>query len=131
MIGFPEDSESDPIPHLILEVKEGWDLDENGELFRSESGKSITVKKGLPPSSRVLRRVPQVAGKPRGEMSKDELQLLRFYNILLPKKSDPAKYLDLVKKWPCTASVNLPAEIRAPGSDCFAPPAMPPDEQGG
>ena len=103
-------------PHLIVEIKDGWELDPDGERFCSESGKIVVIKKGLPPSTRVVRRVPQLANKPRNKLSDDELDLLKYFNVLLPNKSDPADYVDLIKGWACSERVDLPPEYGLPGA---------------
>ncbi len=107
-------------PHLVIRIKEGWGFDEKKNLFVSAE-QSIDVKADLPPRSRVEYRIPHLAGARRSSLSTEEVDLLHYFNIMLPSGSRPSDYLKIVKKWPCVEKAELPPEVSLPGQPGHTP----------
>ena len=82
--------------------------------FVSELEQRVETKDDLPSRSHVEYRVPQLAKAGRGPLSKDEANLLRYFNVMLPSGSDPSDYLKAVMKWACVEDVQLPPEVGLP-----------------
>ena len=101
-------------PHLVIRIKEGWGFDEKQNLFVSAE-QSIDVKTDLPPRSRVEYRIPHLAGASRSSLSTEEVDLLHYFNIMLPSGSRPSDYLKIVLKWPFVEKAELPPEVSLPG----------------
>ena len=101
-------------PHLVIRIKEGWEFDEAKRLFVS-AGQSIDVRADLPPQSRVAYRVPHLAKAGRSSLDREELDLLRYFTILLPSGAHPSDYLNIVRKWPFVEKAELPADVSLPG----------------
>jgi len=102
-------------PHLIIRIKEEWHFDEKAKQFVSEDGRRVDVKANLPSRSHVEYRVPKLAKARKGTLSKDEANMLRYFNVMLPAGSDPSQYLEVVKKWPCVKKADPPRDVRLPG----------------
>ena len=101
-------------PHLIMRVKKGWHFDEETYQFISDQGQCVETKADLPARTRLEYRVPQLVRTGTNLLSKDEADLLRYFNIMLPPGSDPSEYLVIVKKWPCVEDLHLPPEVSLP-----------------
>ena len=101
-------------PHLIVRIRDGWRFDETTSQFVGGQELRVETKADLPPRSRVEYRVPKLAKANIRSLSKDELDLLRYFNVILPAGSDPSDYLKIVGKWSCVEDVQLPPEVSLP-----------------
>jgi hypothetical protein len=101
-------------PHLVIRIKEGWEFDEKKNAFVS-GRQSINVNADLPPRSRIAYRIPSLAKAGRSPLNREEADLLRYFNILLPSGARPADYLKIVQKWPFVEKAELPPEVSLPG----------------
>ncbi len=101
-------------PHLVVRIRNGWRFDEKKSQFVSKQEQRVETKADLPPRSCVEYRIPQLAKAARESLTKDETNLLRYFNVILPSGSDPLEYLKIIKEWPCIEDVQLPPEISLP-----------------
>jgi hypothetical protein len=101
-------------PHLVIRIKEGWCFEEKTGCFVSEEEQHVETKADLPPRSHVEYRIPKPAKAALRSLSKEEADLLRYFNLILPSDSDPSDYIKVVKKWPCVEEVQLPPEVGLP-----------------
>jgi hypothetical protein len=101
-------------PHLIIWVKKGWHFNEESYQFVSDEGQCVETKADLPAGTRLEYRVPELVQKSPDLLSKDEADLLRYFNIMLPPGSTPSEWLVIVKKWPCVQDLHLPPEVSLP-----------------
>lgn len=101
-------------PHLVVRIRDGWRFDEEKSEFVSGQGQRVETKADLPPRSRVEYRIPQLAKAARKSLSKDEADMLRYFNVILPSGSDPLDYQKIVEQWPCVEDVQLPPESSLP-----------------
>ena len=105
-------------PHLVVRIRDGWRFDEKKSQFVSRQEQRVETKADLPPQSRVEYRIPQLAEASRSSLSKDEADLLRYFNVILPSGSDPSDYRKVVEQWPCVEDVQLPPEVGLPDESC-------------
>lgn len=101
-------------PHLIIRVKKGWHFDEETYQFVSDEGQCVETKTDLPEGTQLEYRVPELARASQDLLSKDEADLRRYFNIMLPPGSNPPEYLVIVKKWSCVEDLQLPPEVSLP-----------------
>ena len=101
-------------PHLIIRIKKGWHFDEETHRFVSDQGQYLETKADLPARTRLEYRVPQLVRTSTNLLSKDEADLLRYINIMLPPGSNPPEYTVIVKKWACVEDLQLPPEVSLP-----------------
>lgn len=110
-------------PHLVIRIKEGWRFDEEENLFVSTE-RQVDVKADLPPRSRVEYRLPQLARARRSSLNTHELDLLRYFNVMLPAGSCPSDYVKIVEKCPCVEWAEEPPEVDLPSQLGPTPPNM-------
>ena len=102
------------LPHLVIRIKKGWHFNEESYQFISDKGESVETKSKLPSGTRLEYRVPELVKTRPDLLSKDEADLLRYFNIMLPRGSNPSEYLAIVKKWQCVENLQLPPEVGLP-----------------
>ena len=103
-------------PHLVIRIKEGWRFEDKANQFVSEDGQRISTQTDLPSRSQVKYRIPQLANSRKGRLTKDEENLRRYFNVILPANRDPSEYMMIIKSWPCVEDVQLPPEIGLPNT---------------
>jgi hypothetical protein len=105
-------------PHLVVRIRDGWRFDEKKSQFVSKQKRVVETKADLPLRSHVEYRIPQLAEASKNSLSKDEADLLRYFNVVLPSGSDPSDYRKVVEQWPCVEDVQLPPEVDLPDESC-------------
>jgi hypothetical protein len=111
-VTLPSDSKI-RIP-VDLKLKPGWSLDQSRRVFESHSGEKFTPRGDLPKKSKIVYKVPTLAGADPSKLSKGERDLQRYVQVILPPGESPADYVDLVRKWPCVAEAHIAPEISLP-----------------
>ena len=101
-------------PHLVIKLKDGWVFDSTQRVFVTATGKKLSPKADLPRQSRIVYMTPDLAKQPPDALSKEERNLVKYLQVLLPKGTDPAAYLSVVNRWECVEEVRLPPEISLP-----------------
>ncbi len=104
--------------HLVVKLKSGWKFDPLKRVFVPTRGERFSPKGDLPPRSRI---VPLLACPPRPPLSKDERELARTLQIILPKGQNAAHSLKRVQKWPCVAEAYVGPDISLPGAGAMTP----------
>ena len=100
-------------PHLVIRIKEGWRFDEEERLFVSAE-RRVEVQGDLPRGSRIEYRAPQLAEASRSSLRAEELDLLRYFTVMLPSGCRPSDYVELVKRWPCVEYAEVGPEPHLP-----------------
>ncbi|MEK6284680.1 MAG: hypothetical protein AABO57_02960 [Acidobacteriota bacterium] len=111
-VTLPSDSKI-RIP-VDLKLKTGWRLDRSRRVFESDSGEKFTPRGDLPKNSRIVYKVPTLAGADPSKLSKHERELQRYVQVILPPGESPADYVDVIRKWPCVAEAHIAPEISLP-----------------
>ncbi len=102
-------------PHLVIKLKGDWEFDRPKRIFVPARGERFSPKRDLPPRSRI---VPMLGRPP---VSKDERELARTLQIVLPKGQDAARTLKRVQKWPCVAEAYVGPDVSLPGAGAMTP----------
>ena len=101
-------------PHLVVKLKRGWRYLESKHLFVSSEKKKFLPHADLPPGTHIVYVVPHLARSHLRRLSKDEQELARYVNVILPKGTSSIDYLNVLKKWMCVDKVQIPPEISLP-----------------
>ncbi len=101
-------------PHLVVKLKGGWLFDSDRRRFVSADGRQFSPVKDLPKRTRIVYMTPMLARKSLKSLSKEEKELVRYVQVILPKGQDPSAYLVRVREWECVADVNLPPDLSLP-----------------
>lgn len=99
-------------PYLIIKMKPGWSYDAKSRLFLAESGKRVSPRGQLPKYTRIVHMARDLAEKPLDILSKHELDLARYLQIILPRGTEPLDYIGIVRQWKCVEEVQPPREVR-------------------
>ena len=102
-------------PHLVVKVKPDWQYDDSRGTFVSSSGQAFSAMEKLPRGSTIVHVAPHLAKADPRSLSKDERNLARYVHVILPRKTTPSAYLEVVRSWPCVEEARLPPEISLPG----------------
>jgi len=100
-----------------IKLKPGWRFESSRRVFVSDRGEIFEPRGELPKNSKIVYKTPSLvfaarAGK--AQLSAAEENLLRHMQVILPKDSPAAKYLDAVRDWPSVAEAALPPEVSLP-----------------
>ena len=96
-----------------VKLKREWSFDEGRRVF-TRGGNEFDPMDGLPENSRILYKVPSLVEADPKQLSKDERELRRFLQIILPDDVSPADYLQSIRAWPCVEEAHLALEVSLP-----------------
>jgi hypothetical protein len=96
-----------------LKLKPNWRFDESRRVFVSAKGEEFAPRGELPKNSRIVYKVPALAAS-RKALTKDEKDLQRYMQVILPKDASPADYVDAVRAWPCVAEAHVAPQLSLP-----------------
>lgn len=102
-------------PHLVVKLKRGWRYQDSARVFVSSRGQEFAPYGRLPRRGRIVYMVPDLAHADPKSLSKDERDLARYMQVILPKGTAAPDYLAVVRNWPCSEEAQLPTEISLPG----------------
>jgi len=92
-------------------LKPGWHYDSDQRVFVSDSGETFQPT-DLPRKARIVHKVPPPSGAKK--LTKAELDLQRYLQVILPPTESAAAYVETVQTWPCIADARTGAEISLP-----------------
>ncbi len=98
-----------------LKLKTGWRFDTSRRTFESDSGEKFSPRADLPKNSRIVYKVPNLAGANKAALSKHEQDLQRYMQEILPAGESPADYVEAVRAWPCVAEAHVAPDVSLPG----------------
>lgn len=101
-------------PLLVVQLKPGWRFDMDRSLFLSATGERFSPQEALPKPCKLVEMVPALSQRPPALLSKDEQNLARYLQIVLPKRSKVSRYLAIVEQWKCVQKVYLSPTIGLP-----------------
>jgi hypothetical protein len=99
-----------------LKLKPDWRFDPSRRVFVSGSGKEFAPGGELPKRSRIVYKVPGLVGADVTRLSKDEKDLQRYMQVILPAGESPAAYVDVVRAWPSVAQAHVAPEVSLPST---------------
>ena len=103
-----------PQSHLILRVRDGWRLNHDGSTFVAADGQQIDTAEVLPCTVTVEPRFPQLHSADQRSLTKDERDLTRYFNVLLPATAPLAEIQAALRVLPFCEQVDMPPEISLP-----------------
>lgn len=99
---------------IDLKLKSGWRFDKSRRAFESDSGEKFTPRGELPKNSRIVYKVPALAGADEKTLSKPERDLRRYMQVILPEGESASDYVDVVRAWPSVAEAHAAPEVSLP-----------------
>jgi hypothetical protein len=110
-----------PLPRGVkiaptIEVKLGrdWRYDPKRGLFMSERGEQFAPGRALPRTARIVPKVPSLARTAPARLSKAERELTRFVQIVLPPRTDPARLIAAIRRWPSVEDAQPAPRVSLP-----------------
>jgi hypothetical protein len=64
--------------------------------------------------ARIVYKVPNLARTKEANLSKDERDLRRYMQVILPAGESPAEYVNMIRDWPCVVEAHVAPEISLP-----------------
>ena len=114
ILGAPGDQPAGVHPHLVVRLRRGWTYRAEDQRFVSEEGGEFAPGEELPPGSRIVATVPNLAAKRARRRTQDEEQLASSIMIVLPIGTEPQGIIARVERWTAVQTVELPPEVSLP-----------------
>ena len=102
------------LPHIVLRLRPGWRYDPAKREFVAPGDGAVFPQADLPTGWRVVPSVPGLADDPQEALSEAERELARYYQVILPRRADPAAALTQVRQWPCLEEAYPGPEVSLP-----------------
>ncbi len=99
---------------IDVKLKEAWRFDQNRRVFSSAAGETFTPGPTLPRGSRILYKVPGLAGADPASLSRPERDLARYMQVILPKGKSPHDWVEAVRAWPPVEDARVAPEVSLP-----------------
>ena len=99
---------------IDLKLKAKWQFDPNRRVFESASGDKFDPRGQLPKNSKIVYKIPGLAEAKVEELSRHEMDLRRYMQVILPAGESPAAYVDVVRAWPSVAEAHVAPEVSLP-----------------
>ena len=97
-----------------LKLKPKWRFEPSRRVFESDSGEKFAPRGDLPKNSKIVYKVPNLAGANEAKLSKYERDLRRYMQVILPAGESPADYVNVICSWPCVAEAYVAPEVSLP-----------------
>jgi hypothetical protein len=112
--GIPLPPSSSIRTPVDVKLKSGWRFEPKRRIFRSDTGEEFKPSADLPTSTKIVYKVPSLANANKAQLSRHEMALRRYMQVILPKGQSPADYVELIRSWPCVAEAYLSPVISLP-----------------
>lgn len=99
---------------IDFKLKPKWRFDRKRRVFVSPSGETFKPHAVLPKKSRIVHKAPGLAEADEAHLSKDEKNLRRHMQLILPADQSPADYLAEVRGWPAVAEADVAPDVALP-----------------
>ena len=97
-----------------VKLQPGWRFNSHRRFFESDSGERFTPGGDLPKHSRIVYKVPSLAGVDASKLSKAERDLQRYVQVILPEGESPADYVAVIRRWPAVAEAHTAPTVSLP-----------------
>ena len=95
------------MPCIAARLAPGWQFVSASKGFEhARTNESFEIQ-GLPPSTRVELRYPDLAGIPQSRLSDDEKELSRYVQFVFHPRARVDEHLKRVKKWAAIESAHI------------------------
>ena len=98
---------------IDFKLKPGWRYDEAKGVFVDPKGVEFRAPR-LPKNSRILYKVPSLAGSAAKGLSKAEKDLQHYMQVILPSPRSAKAVLETLRSLPAVEEVYLAPEISLP-----------------
>ena len=78
------------------------------------SGARFKPGNDLPGKTRIVYKVPALAGMDAAKLSKWERDLQRHMQVILPEGASPQDYVDIIRAWPSVEEAWVAPEVSLP-----------------
>jgi hypothetical protein len=96
-----------------VKLKRQWRFEPERRLFESASGEKFAPA-GLPKHTRIVHKVPSLARRPSSKLSRQERELSRYVQVILPAGESPADYVNAVRRWPSVEEAHVAPVVSLP-----------------
>ncbi len=103
-------------PHIVVKLKPGWAFDPSRQSFVSQDGDMVKPRRDLPKGSRIVPMAPELSRDPRAALSPAEMELSRYFQVILPIGGDTSAAMDAAGHWPSIAEASMPPDVSLPGA---------------
>ncbi len=94
-------------PCIAAQLTPGWQFVSASKGFVHEKTKESFRIQGLPPSTRVELRYPDLASIPQSRLSDDEKELARYVQFIFHPRARLDKHLARIENWAMTESAHI------------------------
>lgn len=112
--GVPLPEKSKIRTAIDVKLKPKWRFEPSRRVFVSDSVEKFAPRGDLPKNSKIVYKVPSLAGADEAKLSKSERDLRRYVQVILPSGESPAEYINVIRGWPCVAEANVAPEVSLP-----------------
>ena len=97
-----------------VKLKPRYRYDSSKRVFESASGARFDPGNDLPRKTRIVYKVPALAGKDAAKLSKWEKDLRRYMQVILPEGASPLDYVEIIRAWPSVEEAWVAPEVSLP-----------------
>jgi len=97
-----------------VKLKPRYRYDSRKRVFESASGARFKPGNDLPGKTRIVYKVPALAGMDAAKLSKWERDLQRHMQVILPEGASPQDYVDIIRAWPSVEEAWVAPEVSLP-----------------
>ena len=83
-----------------VKLKPNWHYDPSRRVFKSDSGQEFSPVADLPKKTKIVYQIPSLVKANENRLSRDERDLRRYVQVILPGEESPGDYLDIIRAWP-------------------------------
>ena len=97
-----------------VKLKPRYRYDPGKRVFESASGARFDPGNDLPKKTRIVYKVPALAGMETAKLSKSERDLQRYMQVILPVGASPQDYVEIIRAWPSVEEAWVAPEVSLP-----------------
>jgi hypothetical protein len=97
-----------------VKLKPRYRYDATRRVFESDSGERFAPAGDLPKNTRIVYKVPSLAGVDPRKLSRSERDLRRYMQVILPDGEAAADYVETIRAWPSVEDAWVAPEISLP-----------------
>jgi hypothetical protein len=97
-----------------VKLKPRYRYDSSKRVFESASGVRFNPGNDLPRKTRIVYKVPALAGMDVAKLSKWEKDLRRYMQVILPEGASPLDYVEIIRAWPSVEEAWVAPEVSLP-----------------
>ena len=98
-----------------VKLRPRYRYDSSKRVFESASGARFSPGNDLPKKTRIVYKVPALAGMDAAKLSKWERDLRRYMQVILPEGASPQDYVEIIRAWPSVEEAWVAPEVSLPG----------------